>query len=121
MKDGDVHVFANLFYVDESPDPIYRLRELRDVGYLIAGERERWIVRAGKQGRWDVEPARDRAPPPKTEEAPPAAPTPDLTPQWQDEESARILSSAVMTVKGAARYAVGLADGRIRVRDEDGR
>jgi len=120
MKKDDTHVFSNLFYVDESRKPIYRLQELEHGGYLVTGEQESWIVRVDKEGKWVVEPVGDQELQVQMQKAKAASPALDLKPKWQQTESARILSSAVLSVDQGSRYAVGLADGRIRLRNEQG-
>ena len=64
-------------------------------------------------GTWNVE-VTDEQPAPN---APVVNASPiNLTPAWQQQETSRVLCSAVI----GTRYAVGLADGRIRLRDADG-
>ncbi len=120
LQKDETHVFANLFYVDESREPLYTLQKLAEGRYLVAGEEQSWIVRVGREGKWIVEPteSRELEPQPSTEKPPTGAL--DLQPEWRQTESARILSSAVMSVAGGSRYAVGLADGRVRLRNEEG-
>ncbi|HCN06672.1 MAG TPA: hypothetical protein DIT01_01985 [Lentisphaeria bacterium] len=121
LKEGDTHVFCNLFYVDESSKLLYDLQELATGGYLVKGEKESWVARVENDSKWVLEPLGDRKLQIRTKEAKPATPAPDLQPKWQETESARILSSAVMSGGNGALYAVGLADGRIRLRDENGK
>ena len=121
MKKGDTHVFANLLYERSgSQEPSYRLRRLDEGRYLIEDGKKAWTARVGGEGKWSVEDADASAADTATEAGPkPSAPI-DLEPVWEHAATARILSSAILSVSEETRYAVGLADGRIRVRDEGG-
>jgi len=119
MKKNDTHVFANLLYEDPNPkSPSYRLRRLGEGSYVVSGDATTWIARLDNDNRWRVEQSSSLSLPLDT--TPSAEPASDLSPLWQQTESARVLSAVTMTVAGRPRYAVGLADGSVRVRSETG-
>ena len=95
--------------------------ETRPCPYLVSTATEAWTVRRDNDGQWLVEET-DPVPPADTgDAAEPAPPAPiDLRPAWQHTETARILSCAAASSGHGVFYAVGLADGRIRVRNEQG-
>jgi len=125
MEKGTTHVFANLFYEQSGvEEPFYRLRELGGGRYLVTDGKAGWIARADMDGKWLVAQVEGREIPAEaaveTKASPLLSADPDLRPAWQDRESVRVLSSTVMSVGDAGLYVVGLADGRIRVRRENG-
>jgi len=126
MEKGATHVFANLFYGNASSKPLYTLRKLDANRYLVRpgtnqADRQSWLVKSDEDGQWLVERTEAVEITEPATVSRPESPAPDLKPAWQRAESARILSAAAMSVADGSRYAVGLADGRIRLIDEQGK
>ena len=121
---GQTHVFANLLYVQSAGDaPLYSLGKVDDTMYRVTGSDRSWTVRADDRGRWRVEESTmsDVAPGTLAPARPREGPPTDLDPLWTRTESSRILSAARSTDSDPARFALGLADGRIRTFDARGR
>jgi len=124
MEEGGIHVFANLFHGNAPAQPLYTLRKMDENDYFIVPvedtDRQCWRVRLDSEGNWAVESVRKEDISPETTPQKADQIASDLEPGWQLKESARILSSVVVSSAEGIRYALGLADGRIRLLTADG-
>ena len=120
MEEGDTRVFAHLFHTYPWQEaPAFRLERVADDRYVVVGKERKWLVHAGEDAKWIVEEASEVPLAPVVKRATAEVAT-DMEPTWQEEQTARILSAATLTVAEGTRYAIGLADGRIRVFDGGG-
>ena len=120
LEHGQSHTFANLLNVGRRGPPRYRLTALTGDSYRIDGEGRSWIAEHIDPDAWRVsQPKAPRETSPRTQARTGTA-VPSIAPVWQVTESARVLSTAVVRMHGRERWAAGLSDGRIVVRDSHG-